>query len=282
MKSILTIADGGPALDTTLSHASIWADLFGAIHNVVHVRDEAALKPSKMAADFAVAGAAAAGVANFEWNEKFGGERASAAQAAYRRVIANSRRSTFREVEARGHEAAAVVQLGRVSDLIVVARPGSDPAKPEPAYVSAAIFETARPVLVAPPTPPRAPLVNAVIAWNGAAQAARAVGYALPLLQHAQSVTVLSIGPRGHRAASEQLIRYLAAHGIEAHSVGLDLGQVSARARGRGLLTYLHNSDADLLVTGAYGDGALAKFLGLGGATSKIITASKVPVFIAH
>jgi nucleotide-binding universal stress UspA family protein len=33
---------------------------------------------------------------------------------------------------------------------------------------------------------------------------------------------------------------------------------------------------------GAYGDNAVMKFLGLGGATGKVITASKVPVLLAH
>ena len=38
-----------------------------------------------------------------------------------------------------------------ISDVVVVGRPGSDASKPEPPHVRAAIFDTARPVLVVPP-----------------------------------------------------------------------------------------------------------------------------------
>jgi nucleotide-binding universal stress UspA family protein len=39
---------------------------------------------------------------------------------------------------------------------------------------------------------------------------------------------------------------------------------------------------ADLLVMGAYGQDGVLRFLGLGGATGKVITACKVPVLLAR
>ena len=39
---------------------------------------------------------------------------------------------------------------------------------------------------------------------------------------------------------------------------------------------------ADLLVMGAYGHGGLTNFLGLGGATAKVISSCPVPLLLAH
>jgi nucleotide-binding universal stress UspA family protein len=40
--------------------------------------------------------------------------------------------------------------------------------------------------------------------------------------------------------------------------------------------------NADLLVMGAYGEQGLLRFLGLGGATGKVIAACRVPVLLAR
>jgi nucleotide-binding universal stress UspA family protein len=39
---------------------------------------------------------------------------------------------------------------------------------------------------------------------------------------------------------------------------------------------------ADLLVMGAYGQGRMMQFLGLGGATAKVISANTMPLLLAH
>ena len=62
----------------------------------------------------------------------------------------------------------------------------------------------------------------------------------------------------------------------------MDPGTVSGRARGRALLDYTKEKGADLLVMGAYGHGGMTSFLGLGGATAKVIAACPVPLLLAH
>ena len=62
----------------------------------------------------------------------------------------------------------------------------------------------------------------------------------------------------------------------------IDPGAVSARARGRDLLNYTHEKGADLLVMGAYGRGQVLSFLGLDGATAKVISSCRVPLLLAH
>jgi hypothetical protein len=68
-----------------------------------------------------------------------------------------------------------VVEAGRVADLIVLTGL-FDPALRLPEVtVEAAMFDTGRPVLVAPAALPAQPLGTAVIAWNGSLEANRAV-----------------------------------------------------------------------------------------------------------
>ncbi len=166
--------------------------------------------------------------------------------------------------------------------MVVVGRPGVDERKPEPAYVSAAIYESARPVMIVPPGWQPGAFERALVAWNGSAQASRALGYAIPILQRVAGVTVLSVGAEDDRAPTEPVIRYLERHGIKATAAAFDAGSGSARARGCALLQHVATVGANLMVMGAYGEGSVLSFLGLGGATGKIISACKVPVFMAR
>src|SRR5262249_19243517 len=56
---------------------------------------------------------------------------------------------------------------GRVFDLIVLGRPGRAAQNPRMAPLEAALFESGRPVLIAPPTPPTQLGRNVLVAWNG-------------------------------------------------------------------------------------------------------------------
>ena len=71
-------------------------------------------------------------------------------------------------------------ERGRVFDLIVVGRSGEALKVPDTPVMESALFDSGRPVLIAPKAPPKS-IVNAVLnAWNGAAESARAVAFALP------------------------------------------------------------------------------------------------------
>ena len=48
------------------------------------------------------------------------------------------------------------------------------------------------------------------------------------------------------------------------------------------LLQHAQGMNADLLVMGAYGQGRMMQFLGLGGATAKVITGNTMPLLLTH
>jgi hypothetical protein len=75
-----------------------------------------------------------------------------------------------------------VGHYARAFDLIVLGQPSDQANQPRPPTVEAALFESGRPVLLAPPTPPATLGTTVVIAWNRSTETARTVALAMPLL----------------------------------------------------------------------------------------------------
>ena len=63
-----------------------------------------------------------------------------------------------------GHD--FVGSYGRVFDVIVLARPGGEWQSPSMVTLESALFESGRPVLIAPPKSPPSLATNVLIAWN--------------------------------------------------------------------------------------------------------------------
>ena len=120
-----------------------------------------------------------------------------------------------------------------------------------------------------------------LIAWNGSREATRAVHDAIPLLQLAMKVTVLSIDPErdsGPRVPSADIALHLARHGVAAEAastVGLDIGV------GDLLLSRAADLGVDLIVMGAYGHARVREMV-LGGATRHMLQHMTVPVVMSH
>ena len=82
---------------------------------------------------------------------------------------------------------------GRLADLIVAPRGDIDSDVEDEVALETALFHSGRPLLLAPPTPSNDFGERIAIAWDGSAEAARAVGAALPFLQRAETVTAITI-----------------------------------------------------------------------------------------
>lgn len=188
-------------------------------------------------------------------------------------------RPSYGWTEADSARDAFVGSYGRVFDIIVFGRPGSYPAGASMAAVEAALFESGRPILIAPPTAPTRLGDNVVIAWNRSTETARCVALAMPLLYAAKKVTVLMVtggmvpGPDG-----DQLALHLQRNGIAANSVTADPGNKNS---GEVFLEKAAELGCDLLIKGAYTQSRLRQMI-FGGATSHILAKTTVPVFMAH
>ncbi len=84
-------------------------------------------------------------------------------------------------------------QYARLFSATVVGRPGSGDDAPRMTTFETALFESGRPILLAPPAPPASLGEAVLIAWNGSTETARAVAFAMPFLRRAARVLVLSV-----------------------------------------------------------------------------------------
>ena len=169
---------------------------------------------------------------------------------------------------------------GRVFDVIVLGKPGSESKGPRMTTLEAALFESGRPVLIAPPSPQPQMGTNVLIAWNGSTEQARLTAFAMPILKRASRVVVLTVegraavpGPTG-----EQLCRYLQLNGVPAKplTVGLD-----GRLTGEAILAHAKALGCDLLIKGAYTQSRLRQMI-FGGTTRYILGNAELPVLMAH
>jgi hypothetical protein len=106
-----------------------------------------------------------------------------------------------------------VAHQARLADLIVVPHPAGDKEVSSSDALHAVLFDSAKPVLIAPRTAPSTIGHHICIGWNGTAESASAVMTALPWLQRAQSMRILWSGDYQRRGPlAPDLEQYLAAH----------------------------------------------------------------------
>lgn len=181
-------------------------------------------------------------------------------------------------LELSGNRASVVARFGRVADLTVLTGEAPDDAE-RSMVVEAAFFETGRPLLLLPSGWTGDVGRTIAIAWNGRAQAARAVAYAMPFLQRAEKLHVLTAETqRTAFEASADLATYLERHGLacERHRVA-----VATEPVGQALLHRAGDLGADLMVMGGYGRSRLAELV-LGGVTRHVLANLTQPLLLAH
>ncbi|KQQ97142.1 universal stress protein [Massilia sp. Leaf139] len=175
---------------------------------------------------------------------------------------------------------AGLALAGCYADLLVLGQSAPD-ARPAPTggdLAAHVLLACPRPLLVVPYIQRETAIGSRVlVAWNGSAEAVRALVAALPLLRLADSVTVVGFGPPDAPAAEPDLLPYLARHGIAAQL----LSESPRLDSGEPLLSLAADCGTDLLVMGGYGRARLSELL-LGGVTRSILQAMTVPVLMAH
>lgn len=216
---------------------------------------------------------------------------ARVAEAAFRRIAGTLDIETGWIVEASAAESAvarSVIVQAREADLTVLGQP--DPRETDSGVptdlIEQAVSHAGRPILVVPYAGRfHAVGRRVVIAWNGSREAARAVGDALPLLEHAEAVSVLSLqakagGKPATAAPLAGIVAHLQRHGLPAAADRLVFEANAIEAAER-LLSHLADAGADLLVLGAAGRGRAAP-----GAkrslTTGILARMTIPVLLSY
>jgi nucleotide-binding universal stress UspA family protein len=186
-------------------------------------------------------------------------------------------RARFRWRGGSAIEDGALGSLGRVYDVTVLGRPGGRGARMT--ALESALFDSGRPVLMAPPAVPRSLGETVLIHWNASTETARCMRFAMPLLRKAKRVSLIAVeGAIVPGPSIKEAVGYLEANGIAASDK-----TVSGRGSrpGEVILAEAASMGADLLIKGAYTQSRLRQMI-FGGATSHILSAAELPVFFAH
>jgi nucleotide-binding universal stress UspA family protein len=178
--------------------------------------------------------------------------------------------------------ARTLVLHARLRDLSIF--PVNPEVEGQRPLVEGLLFESGRPVLLLPEATTRqlsASFDTIAVAWDHSRSATRAVADALPLLQAAKHVHVVTIVDEKrlqNDGSGVELSKHLARHGVE---VTFEPVKAKGRAIGEVLESDMVERDTDLLVMGAYGHSKLREFI-LGGATMSVLTRPFTWTLLSH
>lgn len=279
-------AAGEAAIATALMTARIWQSHVHCLHVRVDARDVAPLAGEGLSGAMIEEMMAA--------TERESGERAGRVRALFDRMagalgdvtladsaeIANKADGVTLSFESiAGREEDVVAQQSRLYDLVVVPHPEADEDVSSSDALHAVLFDSGRPVLIAPRRAPASIGTRVCCAWNGTAESAAAMAAALPWLHRAEAAQVLYADEYQRRGPKvEGILSYLHWHGIEAES---KLFKPMTRDVGAGLLGAVRDYNADLLTMGAYSHSRIRQLI-LGGVTRHVLENSDIPVLMCR
>lgn len=183
--------------------------------------------------------------------------------------------------EAHGPYESTVAARATAFDLVIAS--SAAVAAPLKDIAETSLLQTRRPVLLAPSRLKGDLAGSVMIGWDESVECWHAVSAALPFLEHAKHVDVVSVDKdrdAAERTASqERVVNYLGWHGIAATP---KVVAPLTRPVGDALLSEAGDPRVGLLVMGAYSHGRMRERL-FGGATRHVLmNAAATPVFMAH
>jgi nucleotide-binding universal stress UspA family protein len=214
------------------------------------------------------------------------GEAQARAEVRFREATALHALTKTSFTAPAGRAIDAAILHARYADLTILAQPRDD--APHAAFASdlvyAVLMQAGRPALIVPHANATATVGERVlVAWKESRESARAVADALPFLERASEVVVVSISARGDEGVRETLAdkditAWLARHDIAAnvrHEVAedIDAGQL--------ILSRAADFGVDLIVMGAYSRPRLSEIV-LGGVTRLMLESMTIPVLMSH
>jgi len=167
--------------------------------------------------------------------------------------------------------APTVAERARFSDLTLVPVKSHDSRSEK--LIEVLLFESGRPLLLCPEQRAgelRPEFENVMIAWDHSARAARAVGDAVPILQAAASVRVVTATDEKTEAVMQSgadLVDHLREHGISAV---FETTAINGSSTGKVLAGWAHSRAVDAMVMGAFHHSRLNETF-WGGVTKTVI-----------
>jgi nucleotide-binding universal stress UspA family protein len=279
-------AAGEAALASALVVARIWNAHVHCLHVRVDARDVAplageglsgAMIEEMMAATERESGERAARVRGLF--ERFADAAGGVTLAMSAETALKTEGPTLSFESIAGREEDVVAQQSRLYDMAVVPHPEAEEDVSSSDALHAVLFDSGRPVLIAPRVAPDGIGTRVCHAWNGTAESAAALAAALPWLHRAQAVQILYSDEYQRRGpAVEGVLAYLRWHEIKAEA---RLFKPVTREVGAGLLGAARDFGADLLTMGAYSHSRLRQLI-LGGVTRHVLENADIPVLMCR
>ena len=178
-----------------------------------------------------------------------------------------------------------ITEFGNTADLLIMSQfDGDKPGVARGDLPAHVLSRSGRPVLIVPRAyKPQSIGQRVFVAWDGRRESTRALFGSLPLLRRADSVRLHRINPPGpdrHQVMgiTEELANTLSRHGV---SVEVSYSDARNQEIGEELLGYARDMDADIVVMGCYGHGAVRDFL-LGSTTRYMLSSMHVPLLMSN
>jgi nucleotide-binding universal stress UspA family protein len=142
------------------------------------------------------------------------------------------------------------------------------------------IFGSGRPAILLPELWDKFSTTDIAIAWDGSRVAARAAGDALPFLERAEMIHILTVV--GEKPLDEQSGERFAA-GLRKRGLATDLRAIKVEDCEIAVTLQEHaiEAGAGMLVMGGYGHSRIRDFV-LGGATEGILNDLRLPALLSH
>ena len=286
IRTILAAVSGGSASTGAVDLGCQLARRFEAHVEGFHVRPDAGAVFASMGEG--IGGPGSAGLVENAMAE--GNVRAAEARALFDEIVARHgiahgalpqlarRQASVSWRDEDGTAATAVAARARFFDLMVLGRSDRVVHEPHTDTIERTLAQSGRPLVLAPAEPPSGIGYVIAVAWDGSPQAVRALTAALPFLEKANAVSLITAG-EAEAAGSADAVEYLAWHGIAAehHRLAASRG----RQLGRSLIKAAQDAGADLLVMGGYGHTPWREIL-LGGATRTALATMPLPLLLVH
>ena len=164
-------------------------------------------------------------------------------------------------------------------DLVIMGRPTGPNGLP-PNFLETMLLGCGRPLLIAPRLPSNALLGTIMVCWKETANAARALGAAMPLLAKAERVVLAGVEEKDAGLADglADLSRQLEWHGVSAR---LEFVPSGGGPPGEALMAMARSHEASLLVMGGYGHSHTRETI-FGGFTQSVLEAADITAFLMH
>jgi nucleotide-binding universal stress UspA family protein len=176
----------------------------------------------------------------------------------------------------------SLIGLARVHDLCIFdAEKGV--LSTRSGLIHSVLFESGRPILIVPPNRGTFAASRIMVAWDGSAPAARAVGNGLPFFRAAEMVEVVSV--LGEKDLSKSMPGAELASYLLHHDVNVEVKNCPVIA-GDDVAATLRDqvgiSRTDMIVMGGFANYSRWRQWVFGGVTQSLLESSPVPILMSH